>query len=112
MAVYLPDISQILTGQGHQVVVNIQIMFPNDVQLVFTNQGVIGDNGAGNGVFNGHHPFVCFSIQQGIDQGVERKAFHQLDFPLKILRSDLVVVGSPDPLYGNSQFLHYTCYTW
>jgi hypothetical protein len=82
------------------MVVNIQIMLPDDMQIVLVYQGIIGYNGTGNGIFNGHHPLVCPPLEQLIYQLVKSKAFHQSSVITKILANHLMVVRTPDSLYG------------
>lgn len=81
--------------------VNVQIMFANNVQFVLTYQIVVWNDAAGNGVFDGHYPFVRRAVQQMVDHFIKRKALDQFNILAKEFFGHLMVVASLDSLYGD-----------
>ena len=53
--------SRDIIADSIEVVMNAQIVFPDNMHVVMIDQIVVGDDGTCNGIFNSHHSLICFT---------------------------------------------------
>jgi len=100
----LTDLRKRLPVKHHEVVVDIQVMFANDMQVVLIYQGVIGQDGPCDRILNSHYPLIGGFVQKMVYYGIESHALNQFYGLVVIFYGHLMVVRPLDPLYRNALF--------
>jgi hypothetical protein len=83
---------------------DIQVVFPDDMQVILIDQCIIGNDGSGNGILYRHDPLIGFSFQQLVNQAMKGEAFYQFDVLPKIFPCYLMMVRTSYSLYGDSLY--------
>src|SRR6056300_327979 len=79
------------------------------MEVVFVYKGVVGNNGASYGIFQGHKAVANGTRSNRCNEGIKRQALVQCRVGTKKLGCYLVVVRASDSLYRNFCF-HCFCY--
>src|SRR5690606_22469700 len=82
---YRLDILYFHTWQYEQTLLTMKLYFANYMKTVVAQKVVVRKNTSSNGVFNGHHYVICFSLFQHITSFFERLALEGFDVFAKIL---------------------------
>src|SRR5690606_20868934 len=85
VGLYRLDILYFHTRQYEPILLNIKVHFTNYMKTVVAQKIVVRKNTSSNGVFNGHHYVICFSLFQHVTSFCERLALEGFDVFAKIL---------------------------